>query len=209
MVWGWDVDLEAPLHISELNSTITFLSLIPRPWFRQVEFATDNKHTLVGYKDFYCCSKGGHECVLNEWSLNSRAYCWKAREQAQTVDLIIVFPSSDSHHHIFIIIFVSPYFHHHICIIVFAAPSCACQRFTIFKDYVCVKLWSMFLLHVGTLIILMLGYTARWWCEITDRSMIRISKSTSCLICYITMLVTIAKLLTDASNLLFPSSSLS
>ena len=53
MVWGWDVDLEAPLHISELNSAIAFLSLkngialwfssemcrddssphlIPRPW---------------------------------------------------------------------------------------------------------------------------------------------------------------------------------
>ena len=27
MVWGWDVDLEAPLHISELNSAILFLSL--------------------------------------------------------------------------------------------------------------------------------------------------------------------------------------
>ena len=27
MVWGWDVDLEAPLHISEVNSTIAFLSL--------------------------------------------------------------------------------------------------------------------------------------------------------------------------------------
>ena len=51
---------------------------------------------------------------------------------------------------------------------------------------VCVKLWSMFLLQVGALIILMFRYAARWWCEITDidRSMIRISKSTSCLICY-------------------------
>ena len=27
MVWGRDVDLEAPLHISELNSAILFLSL--------------------------------------------------------------------------------------------------------------------------------------------------------------------------------------
>ena len=27
MVWGCDVDLEAPLHISELNSAIMFLSL--------------------------------------------------------------------------------------------------------------------------------------------------------------------------------------
>ena len=34
MVWEWDVDLEGPLHISELNSAIAFLSK-QQPWRAQ------------------------------------------------------------------------------------------------------------------------------------------------------------------------------
>ena len=75
MVWWWDVDLEGPLHISELNSAIAFLTLKMRFALFSSEMcsgaskSTSHRQTIIWHSSMYNYSR--HE-LINQMSCLSQ-----------------------------------------------------------------------------------------------------------------------------------------